>query len=169
MPAIFVGRFQPFHKGHLKAIKWILKREKEIFIIIGSSQESLTKNNPLSFLDRKKMIKETLLAEGIKKFKIYGVADFPNDIFWVKEILRKTKLKPEEVVVFTKNPWTKRCFEKMGMKVKPHPLFFRGLSATKIREKILKHKNWKNLVPKTVWLFLNRRANKIFPCISSNT
>jgi cytidyltransferase-like protein len=43
MPAIFVGRFQPFHKGHLKAIRWILKREKEIFIVIGSSQESFTK------------------------------------------------------------------------------------------------------------------------------
>ena len=92
MPAIFIGRFQLFHKGHLEAIKWILKREKEIFITIGSSQESLTKENPFSFSERKKMIEETLKSEKIKKFKIYGMPDFKNDIFWAKKILKITKL-----------------------------------------------------------------------------
>ena len=79
MTAIFIGRFQPLHRGHLKAIKWILKKEKEIFIIIGSFQESLTKNNPFSFQERKEMIEKTLKAEKIKNFKIYGISDFKNN------------------------------------------------------------------------------------------
>jgi nicotinamide-nucleotide adenylyltransferase len=154
MPAIFVGRFQPFHKGHLKAIKWILKREKEIFIIIGSSQKSLTNENPFSFSERKEMIRRTLLAEKIKNFKIFGVPDFPDDIFWTKKVLRKIKLKRKDVTVFTRNPWTKKCFEKIGVKVKPHPMFYKNLSATKIREKIAKNKKWKSLVPRSVLNFL---------------
>lgn len=157
MTAIFIGRFQPLHRGHLKAIKWILKKEKEIFIIIGSSQESLTKNNPFSFQERKEMIAKTLKAEKIKNFKIYGIPDFKNDIFWAKKILKITKLKPENTVVFTKNPWTKKCFKEVGVEVKCHLIFFNRLSATKIREKMLLNKKWKNLVPREVWKYLKSK------------
>jgi len=169
MPAIFIGRFQPFHKGHLKAIKWILKREKEIFIIIGSSQESFTKQNPFSVSERKKMIRKTLLAEKIKNFKIYSVSDFKDDIFWAKQVLRKTKLKSENVVVYTKNPWTKGCFRKIGIAIKTHPIFYNNLSATQIREKIAKRKRWKNLVPNIVFGFLRKikgekRIQSLYKC-----
>ena len=160
MPAIFISRFQPFHKGHLKAIKWILKREKEIFITIGSSQESLTKENPFSFSERKKMIEETLKSEKIKKFKIYGMPDFKNDIFWAKKILKITKLNLKEAIVFSQNPWTKRCFQKIGVKVKAHPMFYNNLSATQIREKIIHNKNWRSLVPKTVLDFFKNINGK---------
>jgi len=161
MPAIFIGRFQPFHKGHLEAIKWILKKEKKIFIIIGSSQNSFTKENPFSFSERKEMIKKTLRAEKIKNFKIYRIPDFlEDDILWAKKILRRTKLNPKKAIVFTKSPWTKRCFEKTGVKVNPHPIFFNKLSATKLREKIAKGKNWENLVPRTVFQFLEKIKGK---------
>jgi len=149
MLAIFIGRFQPFHKGHLAAIKWILKREKKIFIVIGSTQESNTKQNPLLFSERKEIIRKTLLTEKIKNFKIYGLRDSPNDVFWAQKILRLTKAKPENIIVFTQNPWTKRCFRKIKVKAKPHPLFFNKLSATKIRNKIVQGKKWTNLVPKS--------------------
>lgn len=145
MSAIFIGRFQPFHKGHLAAIKWILEREKQIFIVIGSNQETLSKQNPFSFSERREMIKRALLAEKIKNFKIYGIPDFSDDIFWAKKILKMTKLNPKKATVFTRNPWTKECFKKIGGKVKPHPIFFNKLSSTKIREIICKKSKWKDL------------------------
>ncbi len=154
MPAIFVGRFQPFHNGHLEAIKWILKKEKKIFIIIGSSQEFSTRDNPFSFEERKEMIKRTLLAKNIKNFKICGLPDFPDDISWAKNVLKITKIKPKDAIVFTQNPWTKECFAKIGVKVKPHPIFFNELSATQVREKIRKNKKWENLVPRGVSKYL---------------
>jgi len=57
MIALFIGRFQPFHSGHLDAIKQI--SEEEIIIGIGSSQYSKTEENPYSFEERKKMIKKS--------------------------------------------------------------------------------------------------------------
>jgi len=154
MPAIFVGRFQPFHKGHLAAIKWILRKEKKILIFLGSTQEPLSKKNPFSFRERKKMIKKTLAWQKINNFKIYGIENFASDKLWVKRILERAKLKSETVVVFTNNRWTKKCFLAVGTKVKPHPVFEGGISATKIRTKIAKGEKWDNFVPRTTLQFL---------------
>ncbi len=156
MTALFIGRFQPFHTGHLAAIKWILKKEGRIFIVIGSNHSFSTKENPFYFKERKEMIEGTLLKEGIKNFKIFGVRDYNNDVLWAKKVLKTTETKPQNAVVFTKNPWTRRCFKKIGVKVKLHPIFFNKLSATKIRRKITVNKNWKNLVQKTVYDFVKK-------------
>ncbi|MEM2947357.1 MAG: adenylyltransferase/cytidyltransferase family protein, partial [Candidatus Bathyarchaeia archaeon] len=34
---LFVGRFQPFHKGHLSVIEDILKEVDELVIVVGSA------------------------------------------------------------------------------------------------------------------------------------
>ena len=39
---LYVGRFQPFHLGHLEAIKHILKKVDTVIIAIGSAQYSHT-------------------------------------------------------------------------------------------------------------------------------
>jgi len=82
--------------------------------------------------------------------------DFKDDIFWAKKILNITKLEPEKAIIFTKNSWTKKCFQKIGVRVKAHPMFFNSLSATQIREKIIHNKNWRNLIPKSVFDFLKK-------------
>jgi nicotinamide-nucleotide adenylyltransferase len=153
MSALFIGRFQPFHNGHLKAIKWILEKEKNISIVIGSSQEVLDKKNPFFLRERKKMLEKALLAENVKNFRIYHVPDCKDDVLWAKKVLRETKSKS---LVFTRNPWTKKCFQKIGIKVKSHPMFFNELSATKIRNKVVKNQKWENLVPNSVFCLLKK-------------
>ncbi|MFH1657405.1 MAG: nicotinamide-nucleotide adenylyltransferase [bacterium] len=152
MKALFIGRFQPFHKGHLASIKQISKQVEKIFLVIGSSQESGTIKNPFSFAERKEMLDRCL--EGVCEYVVYGVNDMSDDSAWTKKVLETTGVGVEDTVVFTGNDWTKKCFTEAGLKVKSHDVFFDNLCATEIREKISKGEEWENLVPEEVLLFL---------------
>ena len=48
MKILYIGRFQPFHNGHLQLIKSIENKFDQIIIGIGSSQYSHDKNNPFT-------------------------------------------------------------------------------------------------------------------------
>jgi len=58
MKALFIGRFQPFHKGHLLFLKSIYTQYDKIIIGIGSSQYSNSLDNPFSYDERKMMIEK---------------------------------------------------------------------------------------------------------------
>ena len=59
---LFIGRFQPFHKGHLGTLEKIAKVEDvgEIVIGIGSSDQSFTSYNPFTVEEREEMIRSSL-------------------------------------------------------------------------------------------------------------
>ncbi|EQD45121.1 nicotinamide-nucleotide adenylyltransferase, partial [mine drainage metagenome] len=52
MRAFVVGRFQPFHNGHLHVIKEILSQYSSVIIGIGSAQYSHTMENPFTAGER---------------------------------------------------------------------------------------------------------------------
>jgi nicotinamide-nucleotide adenylyltransferase len=156
--ALFVGRFQPLHMGHLKVIKWILKKYRKVFIIVGSSQESRTEDNPFTFEERKEMIENTLKSEGIRedRYEIVGIPDVYDDKAWVGMILDRAVFN----VVFTRNPWTERCFKELNIPVEKHP-FFGRISASEIRKRMKEGMEWENLVPKEVEKILKRLHTRI--------
>lgn len=55
--ALFVGRFQPFHNGHLAVINQLLERHNEVIIAIGSAEESISSDNPMTAGERVEMIR----------------------------------------------------------------------------------------------------------------
>ena len=63
--ALFVGRFQPFHFGHLHAIKKILEESEELLIVVGSAQMSHEPDNPFTAGERLEMIGKTLAASDV--------------------------------------------------------------------------------------------------------
>jgi len=144
MKGLFVGRFQPFHLGHLKAIKWILERCEKVTIVIGSSQQSFTERNPFTVEERKEMVKRSLEEEGVgeDKYEIIGIPDVFDCERWVKSILNKAKFE----VVFSRNSWVKECFDLFEIPVNKHPMF-REYSARKIRRMMMEDEDWKCLIP----------------------
>ena len=54
--ALFVGRFQPFHYGHLHAVESILKENDELLLVVGSAQMSHEPDNPFTAGERIEMI-----------------------------------------------------------------------------------------------------------------
>src|SRR5436189_227334 len=59
--AFFIGRFQPFHRGHLAMVRRILESNEEIIVGIGSAQYSHTGENPFTAGERYEMIKRALV------------------------------------------------------------------------------------------------------------
>jgi nicotinamide-nucleotide adenylyltransferase len=142
---LFVGRFQPFHNGHLYAINYALPLCDQLIIGVGSSQESGTEMNPFTVETRIKMIEATLVKAGIntEKIKIVTVPDFPTDEEWTRHILEK---HPDLSIVFTANDWVKKAFNDTAVEVVTPPLQRRDeLSGTNIRSLIEKELPWQHL------------------------
>ena len=86
--SILIGRFQPFHTGHLDACKQALKQTEHLIILIGSAFSSPSIKNPFSWLDRRTMITKSLMAENLSgKFTTLPIRDyFYSDNTWVAKI-----------------------------------------------------------------------------------
>jgi nicotinamide-nucleotide adenylyltransferase len=146
MKALFIGRFQPFHYGHLKLLQSISKRYQEIVIGIGSSQYKGTDTNPFSYEERKKMIESSLDRIGIHNYKIIPIPDIHNPPKWVSHVL---SLVPSFDVVVSNNSFTLQLFKEKGFSVESTP-FFEGYSGREIRKKIREGQPWEDLVPPEV-------------------
>ncbi|MCL5429932.1 MAG: nicotinamide-nucleotide adenylyltransferase [Candidatus Marsarchaeota archaeon] len=143
---IFIGRFQPFHIGHLHTIKEALKLCDAIVIGIGSSQEHGTEKNPLDERTRAAMISAALEKAGIhhERFSILALPDFKSDDEWFGYVMHHSA---GIEVVFSDNPWVIGIFKKEGILTKEFFLDREHISATHIRELIRNGGDWKHLVP----------------------
>lgn len=63
--SVFIGRFQPFHVGHLHNIRKALTVSDRLILLIGSSSRAPSIKNPFSFEQRKAMIEADLLLTDI--------------------------------------------------------------------------------------------------------
>jgi nicotinamide-nucleotide adenylyltransferase len=152
---LYVGRFQPFHLGHLGAIKAVLKEVDELVIVIGSAQYSHNINNPFTAGERLVMIRRALQEAKVdySKLWIVPVPDVHLHMLWVSAVEGYT---PKFNVCYSNEPLTQRLFMEAGYPVKSIPLFDRKLyMSTIVREKMLKGDSWTELVPKSVADFIN--------------
>ncbi len=145
--ALLIGRFQPFHKGHLYLIKVTLGIAEKIIIAIGSAA-SHNQDNPFSLRERLKIIHLVIDNEEWKDRieKIIEINDDSSDDTWLDESLRKAG---EFDLVVGNNEWVNGIFEKAGYTIKRFPYYKRYLyEGTKIRKLINEGKIWENRVPK---------------------
>ena len=151
---LFLGRFQPFHNGHLIVLKGMVKLCHKIVIGIGSPDAPVSAENPFSVQERREMIQHSLQAIDLiptYDISLIDMPDLPDDEVWARQCL---KLAGGEITtVWTGNEWTKRCFEEIGIPVqtiKEVP----GVSATEVRRRMLQNGAWEDLVPKDVVNFI---------------
>jgi len=151
---LYVGRFQPFHLGHLDAIQSVLKEVEEIVIVIGSAQYSHNIHNPFTAGERLVMIRNALEEANVDFTRIWvvPVPDVHLHMMWVSAVEGYT---PKFQIVYSNEPLTRRLFMEAGYKVKNIPLFERQIySSTTVRERIIADENWRTLVPKSVADFI---------------
>jgi nicotinamide-nucleotide adenylyltransferase len=151
---LYVGRFQPFHLGHLEAIKRILEEVEELVVVIGSAQYSHNKANPFTAGERLVMIWSALEEAKVDYSRVWvvPVPDVHLHMMWVSAVEGYT---PKFQIVYSNEPLTKRLFMEAGYKIKSIPFIERQLySSTLVREKMLLGESWTTLVPKSVTDFI---------------
>jgi len=145
MDGLLIGRFQPFHLGHLDAVLFGLSRTENLFVGIGSSNKSNERRNPFSAEERTEMIISSIESSMIDRLKIFDIPDVDNHEKWTFEI---DQIVPKYDVVFTNDEFTKTLFEKRKINVVSVVLKDREkFSGTNVRQLITDDKNWQDLVP----------------------
>ncbi|WP_201557591.1 bifunctional nicotinamide-nucleotide adenylyltransferase/Nudix hydroxylase [Psychrobacter sp. 72-O-c] len=84
---IFIGRFQPFHRGHKAVIDEALKRTNDVIILIGSANLPRSLRNPFTVAERTAMIKGAYSAEEAARIHCVALDDaLYNDTRWLKYV-----------------------------------------------------------------------------------
>ncbi|MCS4542145.1 MAG: nicotinamide-nucleotide adenylyltransferase, partial [Euryarchaeota archaeon] len=107
MRGLIIGRYQPFHLGHIKVITEIMNEIEELIIGVGSAQYSHTLQDPFTAGERILMIKKALYESKIprERYYIIPIPDVNQHALWVA---RTESLTPPFEVVYSHNPLVKR-------------------------------------------------------------
>ena len=158
MNGLLIGRFQPFHLGHLDALRFALSKVDKLWIGLGSSNKPLQKNNPFSAEERKEMILSSIDESVKQRIQIYFIPDLENHIKWIELI---DALIPKFDIVFTNDELTRHLYSKRDVEVLPIPFVKRDiLSGTNIRNMIITDQKWDDLVPEGTKIFLYKTSAK---------
>jgi nicotinamide-nucleotide adenylyltransferase len=153
--ALFIGRFQPFHKGHLHAIRWIAKRSGKVLVAVGSSQLSHELQNPFTSNERLQMLKIALSHGGLSgKCTLFALKDIKENSKWVRHV---EKGVPSFDRFYSNNPLALKLMKNGGVTTCRIPFLRReDYQAQIIRKKMRKSESWASRVPTPVASYLKK-------------
>ena len=154
--ALYLGRFQMLHNGHLGVMKFIESQNDvdEIVIGIGSSQYSRFNKsieapliiNPFTFEERKAYVEKTLKDNIKKPYRVIGIMDQHDYDRWVKHTF---VVAPKISYIYTNSRGEIDAFSKAGYECRRFPLSS-NYNATLLRELMVNDGPWEKYVPTAV-------------------
>ena len=158
MNGLLIGRFQPFHLGHLEALQFALSKVDKLWLGLGSSNKPIGKSNPFSAEERKKMILSSINDSMKNKITIYFIPDVDNHVKWIEKI---DTIVPKFDIVFSNDPLTNHLYSERTVQVISIPFLKREqISCTRIRDLIKNDQKWDDLVPSETKLILENLDSK---------
>ena len=84
----YIGRFQPFHNGHLSTLLRGLQLAKQVVVVLGSANKPSTLKNPWNASDRQEMIRSSIPNDIYpERVKFVRADDYPgDDSGWTNQI-----------------------------------------------------------------------------------
>jgi len=152
MRALYLGRFNPPHKGHIYAIEYILNQSDidELIILIGSGEKGYSTKNPFTGGERFEMVTALVRKRfDLKRIFISAIPDINRNTIWPANVI---DLVPSFGIVFTNNPLVQQLFSKLVNKeVREVPLTNRSeYSGKKIRKMMIEGEKWRENIPEEV-------------------
>lgn len=165
---LFIGRFQPFHRGHLDAIEQIFAHTavKTLLVGIGSAEESWTMKNPFTAGERFQMIDANMRQYfPEKKVHILPLRDIHRAALWPQHVI---DLLPPFASVWSGSSYTLELFRQYAPQIACHQLQLqKEISATKVRGNLLQGADTSALLtPETEAILENIDAQKRLKTLS---
>ena len=144
---LILGRFQPFHFGHLRLIKAVKDDNLELIICIGSAQEGRTKDNPFTIVERRTMV-EAVVNRLDCEYQIYEIPDVNNDDLYVSHL--KTFV-PDFDTIYSGNPLVLKLFKAAGYNIIMPEMVNREVwEGAAIRQAMTEGDEWETAVPSQI-------------------
>ena len=150
MRGLMMGRFQPFHLGHLELVTQILNECDEVIIALTGSQFNYIEKDPFTSGERIEMIHQTLKENNIDMGKCYiiSIENQFNVATWASYL--KSSL-PHFDKVYSGNDYVIMLLADSGYAVvSPKFLDREEYNATRIRKMIANDEEWEKFVPSSV-------------------
>ena len=152
---LILGRFQPFHFGHLKLIESIVNDKVLPLICIGSAQYSHTVDNPFTVKERKEMIMAVLQSLNCE-YEIFEIPDINNYDLYVSHLETFVPIFDQ---IYSGNPIVQRLFDEAGYKVVKLEMFNREVwEGSAIRLAMKEGGDWESAVPNQIVEIIQRIA-----------
>lgn len=88
--AVFIGRFNPFHLGHLEILKKGLELAERVVVVLGSHNRATNIKNPWTSAERIEMISACLPESELSKVSFVLLKDYLyNDTLWTIDLQNK--------------------------------------------------------------------------------
>ncbi len=156
MRGLMMGRFQPFHLGHLDLARQILKECNEVIILVTSSQFNYLEKDPFTAGERIEMIHNSIKESDVDLTRciILAIENQFNIATWSAYL---KSMLPRFDRVYSGNEYVKMLLADSDIEViKPEFLDREKFNATKIRSMIVLAENWEQLVPSAVSDFIKK-------------
>ena len=145
-----MGRFQPFHLGHLELVGQALEECDEVIVAVTSSQYNYLEKDPFTAGERIEMIRGSLIEAGMSpsRYMILAIENQHNVATWAS-YLRAALPRFERV--YSGNSYVSMLLADSGTSVVQPRFVDRGkFNATSIRRMISDGGAWQDLVPAAV-------------------
>ncbi|HVK55367.1 MAG TPA: bifunctional nicotinamide-nucleotide adenylyltransferase/Nudix hydroxylase [Burkholderiales bacterium] len=86
---VYIGRFQPFHKGHQEILRRALEKSAKVIVVLGSAHRARNIKNPFSDDERRQMIltaMEDAMPGAGGRIIFCPLRDYYNDDKWVPAV-----------------------------------------------------------------------------------
>ena len=85
--AVLIGRFQPFHNGHLALLQQALQIAQQVVVVLGSAYQARSPKNPFTWQEREQLIQACLPADQAARVRCVPVRDYYNEPRWVQAVM----------------------------------------------------------------------------------
>lgn len=96
--AVVIGRFQPFHNGHLALLQRALTLAPRVVVVLGSAHSARTPRNPWNHEERARMIADALPPAVQRRVTYVPLRDYYDEPRWRKTLVHAVQTQLQQAV-----------------------------------------------------------------------